>query len=158
MRGSRGLVPVRPRVSGYHLAAVWVEPVSVFHQTLKHIVAVRNGGPANPECVSSARLSIFSCFSRSGPARRNKCQNSRDWTKCFQRRLPRSPRHHRCPLAALYDPEATVDKFVRKEVPQPHAPMALGFAGFKLRLCSVGPAGIFRAAPWYGSIHKKPKA
>jgi hypothetical protein len=34
----------------------------------------------------------------------------------------------------------------------------MGSAGFNSWLCSVGPAGIFRAAPWYGSIHKKPKA
>jgi len=89
VHGSRDFVPVRPRVFGYHLAAVRVEPVSVFHQALKNIVAVRNGGPANPECVASAGLSLFRCFSRSGPARYNKCQSSRNWTKWFQRRLPR---------------------------------------------------------------------
>jgi hypothetical protein len=30
---------------------------------------------------------------------------------------PHPSDHHRCPLAPLYDPEATVDKFVKKEVP-----------------------------------------
>ena len=81
VRGSRDLVPVQSGVSGNHFAAVRAEPVSVFYQALKHVVAVRNGGPANPECISDARLSLFECFSRSGPARRNECQSSRDRTE-----------------------------------------------------------------------------
>src|SRR5262249_38475912 len=81
VRGSCRLVPMRPRITVHDIATALTKLGFVFNQALKHIVAVRNCGPANLERVSHARLSIFCRFSRGGPARRNKRKSGRDWTK-----------------------------------------------------------------------------
>jgi hypothetical protein len=54
---------MRPRIAIYDIATALIELAFVFNQALKHIVAVRNCGPANLERVSHARLSIFCRFS-----------------------------------------------------------------------------------------------
>src|SRR5262249_34519575 len=56
-------------------------------------------------------------------------------------------KHHRCPVARLYERCATVHKFVEREVPSPTVSMhSARFA-----------TATFLCVAWYGSTHKKIK-
>ena len=43
-------------------AAGRIEPAPVVQETVKHLIAVRYGRPADPECIADAGLPLFRCF------------------------------------------------------------------------------------------------
>jgi hypothetical protein len=62
--GARGpREPVRTPVLIHDDPAGRIEPAPVVQETVKHLIAVRYGRPADPERIADAGLPLFCCFS-----------------------------------------------------------------------------------------------
>ena len=116
----------------HHRATIIIEAAPVRHQAVEYVAAIWNGGPAHPECVADARLSLVRRFGSGWRAQ--KCNQRNDCYRSEQsHRTPRvqfmfaphlqmyraSLEHtigsrRRCP----YDRCATVDKKEVSKVPR----------------------------------------